>query len=190
MLEPNNLNRDLNLALNPYDVVNKSSECLTTERKLVLDVLQMLSSPSLESETFIRDPTQLQVLFKMRHQGEGFNLSTSLSHLSQSTVQSTLNQFLDMSNELQKTCFFFRGIEVNSEKLSHVMQALIFAFNKILNRFNQEINDLIQIVLFQAGQISKSQLALNPTTYSRVSLVYAQYQSQPLTLLKLGTLLS
>ena len=57
MLEPNNLNRDLNLALNPYDVVNKSSECLTTERKLVLDVLQMLSSPSLESETFIRDPT-------------------------------------------------------------------------------------------------------------------------------------
>ena len=57
MLEPNNLNRDLNLALNPYDVVNKSSECLTTERKLVLDVLQMLSQPSLESETFIRDPT-------------------------------------------------------------------------------------------------------------------------------------
>ena len=73
MKEPQNLNRDLNKALNPYDFANKSSQFLTTERTLVMHVLQMLGQPSLESETLVRDAKQLRVLFKLRHDAHGFN---------------------------------------------------------------------------------------------------------------------
>lgn len=142
MREPMNLNRDLNKALNPYSMVNKSSHLLTTERRLVLDILQMLSQPSLESDTFVRDRAQLGVLFKLRNDGQGFNLAATLSHLSQGAVRNVLNKFLQMGNDLQKTCFLFRGIQTNSERLSTVIQSLIFAFDKILDRFNYEISDL------------------------------------------------
>jgi hypothetical protein len=49
MREPINLNRDINKALNPFYCPSKSSQFLTTERKLVMDVLQMMAQPSLES---------------------------------------------------------------------------------------------------------------------------------------------
>jgi len=142
MVEPMNLNRDLNKALNPYSMVNKSSHLLTTERRLVLDILQMLTQPSLESDTFVRDGEQLGVLFKLRHDGKGFTSAATLSHLSQGATHNVLNKFLQMGNDLQKTCFFFRGIQTNSERLSTVIQSLIFAFNKILDRFNYEMSDL------------------------------------------------
>jgi hypothetical protein len=70
-----------------------------------------------------------------------------MSHMSQGTVKSCLNKFLKMANNLQKTLFLFRGVQMNSEKLSTVIQSLIFVFNKILERFNTEINDLSQIFL-------------------------------------------
>ena len=142
MAEPTNLNRDLNKALNPYSMVNKSSRLLTTERRLVLDILQMLTQPSMESDTFIRDSEQLGILFKLRHGGKGFTSATTLSHLSQGATENVLNKFLQMGNDLQKTCFLFRGIQTSSERLSTVIQSLIFTFNRILDRFNHEINDL------------------------------------------------
>jgi hypothetical protein len=110
MREPINLNRDINKALNPFYCPNKSSQFLTTERKLVMDVLQMMAQPSLESQTFVRDKRQLKVLFKLRNDSFGFNSCTALSHLSQGTVRNVLKNFLSMSNDLQKTLFFFRGI--------------------------------------------------------------------------------
>lgn len=110
MEEPNNLNRDLSKALSPYSVGNLVSAYQTTERRVLLDVLQMLSLPGLESETFVRDPDQLRVLFKMRHTGAGFTSSTCLSHLSQGALKSVLEKFLRMANDLQKTLFLFRGI--------------------------------------------------------------------------------
>ena len=142
MSEPMNLNRDLNKALNPYSMVNKSSHLLTTERRLVLDILHMLTQPSLESDTFVRDRVQLGVLFKIRNDGQGFTSAMTLSHLSQGAVKNVLNKFLQMGNDLQKTGFLFRGIQTSSERLSTVIQALIFAFNKIFDRFNYEISDL------------------------------------------------
>ena len=56
-----------------------------------------------------------------------------------------------MANDLQRTWFFFRGIQSNNEKLSRVIQALIFVFGKVMDRFNSEVNDLIQIVMLHAG---------------------------------------
>ena len=53
-----------------------------------------------------------------------------------------------MANDLQKTMFYFRGIQQNGDKMSCVMQALIFSFQKIIDRFSCEINDLLLIVGF------------------------------------------
>ena len=83
----------------------------------------------------------------------------------------------------------FRGIQINSEKLSTVIQSLVFVFNKILDRFNVEVNDLMQILLLQSGQISKSQINLGPPNLSRVRIVYPNYEEAPLTLMKLELLL-
>lgn len=58
-----------------------------------------------------------------------------------------------------------------------------------MDRFNSEIDDLIQITLLHAGQISKSQLTLNPVSVSRVQLLYGDFETQPLTLLRLEQLL-
>lgn len=143
MTEPNNLNRDLNQALNPFD--QKNSSLLTTERALVQDCLKVLSG--LESDTFMRDGSQLGVLFKLKYDKPGFCNQVQLSHMSQGAVRSSLNVFLKMANDMQKTLFLFRGIQHNSEKLSTVIQSLIFVFNKILERFNCETNDLSQIFL-------------------------------------------
>lgn len=63
-----------------------------------MNVLQMLSVPGLESETFMRDPDQLNVLFKLRHSGSGFTSSTSVSHLSQGCLKVVLEKFLWMAN--------------------------------------------------------------------------------------------
>jgi len=41
-VEPIKINRDLNKALNPYSMVNKSIHLQTIERRLVLDNLKML----------------------------------------------------------------------------------------------------------------------------------------------------
>ena len=66
---------------------------------------------------------------------------------------------------------------------------MIFVFGKVMDRFNSEIDDLIQITLLHAGQISKSQLTLNPVSVSRVQLLYGDFETQPLTLLRLEQLL-
>lgn len=185
MVEPKNLNRDLNKLLNPYNQANATSEYQTTERRILLDVLQMLSLPGLESETFVRDAEQLKVLFRARHEGQGFASSTCVSHLSQGVTKSILEKFVWMANQLQKTLFLFRGIQVNSEQLSTVIQALVFAFNKILGRFNHEVNDLTQILLLQSGQISRSQLTFSPLSSSKVRILFEHYDSEPLTLMRL-----
>jgi hypothetical protein len=53
--EPLNLHKDLNVALNPFVAINDQNMYLTTERRVVMDVLQMLSQPSIQSDTLVRD---------------------------------------------------------------------------------------------------------------------------------------
>ena len=80
--EPLNLNKNLNTALNEFSSIGKTNLDLTSERKLVMDVLQLVSQPAIDSDTFMRDDTQLKVLFRLRHRQEGFGMGTALSHLS------------------------------------------------------------------------------------------------------------
>jgi hypothetical protein len=87
------------------------------------------------------------VLFKLRNEALGFDSQACVSHLSQATLKNALTKFLGMGNDLQRILFLFRGIQLNSEKLSTVIQSLIFVFTKILDRFNVEVNDLTQILL-------------------------------------------
>ena len=190
LVEPLNLHTAINRSLNPLHHVKASSDFLTTERRIVMDVLQMLSQPGVQSETFIRDPHQMNVTFKIRHLEIGFYNSVCVSHLSETTLVSVLNTFLAMANDLQQTLFYFRGIQINAEKLSNVINSLIFVFSQILERVNSEVGDLQQILQFQSGLISKSQLRLSHFSKSRVTTVYPGYESQPLTLLKLEELMT
>ena len=68
------------MALNPFAAIGRTNIHLVTERQVVMDVIQMLQG--VQSETFERDSNQRGVLFKMRWASEGFNLSTTLTHLS------------------------------------------------------------------------------------------------------------
>ena len=149
---------------------------LTTERQVVMDIIQLLQG--VQSETFVRDQGQRGVLFKMRWSSDGFNLSTTLSHLSQNTVKSILRTFLVLANKVQKTQFLFRGLKNKQDKLSCVMNSLIYIFSEIEGRFLSELDDLSQILLLQAGQISKTQLVINAQTFP-------WYATEPLTLMKL-----
>lgn len=47
LMEPLNLHTSINRTLNPLHHVKASSDFLTTERRIVMDVLQMLSQPSI-----------------------------------------------------------------------------------------------------------------------------------------------
>lgn len=82
-----------------------------------------------------------------------------------------------MANDLQQTLFYFRGIQINAERLSNVINSLIFAFSQILDRVNSEISDLQQILQLQSGLISKSQLYLSHHSKSRVMTVYPDYET-------------
>ncbi len=114
------MNSNLNKILSPFNIdsllgIQEDSkvliyENLTTERNLILDILQMFCLPGLESQTFERDRCQLKVLFKIRNEDKGYFQKSSLTHLSKEIVNNILLNFLKMANDLQKTMFYFRGI--------------------------------------------------------------------------------
>ena len=68
-----------------------------------------------------------------------------------------------------------------------VIESYVYIVDKNLERFESEVNDLQKIALFQAGQISRSQLTLNPVELSMMSKIYNL--EEPLTLLKLKQVL-
>ena len=82
-----------------------------------------------ESDSFERDPATLQVLFKIRN--DNHINQAKMSHISPGLMNQVFQKNLNAANLLQRGLFLFRGIRNNADKLSTVMQALIFVFEKI-----------------------------------------------------------
>lgn len=71
-----------------------------------------------------------------------------------------LNKFMGLANIMQGLDYFINGLK--SEKgLGTVIEALVFKTSQIMGRITSQLSDLQLICLYQAGQISKTQLKLS-----------------------------
>ena len=70
-----------------------------------------------------------------------------------------MEKFLALAKVIQGVEFFLNGLK-REKRLGTVIEALVFKVTQIMQRFMGQLSDLQLICLFQAGQISKSQLQL------------------------------
>ena len=81
--------------------------------------------------------------------------------MSPSALNSIIGKFMSPAACFHVIEFYLNGLK-SDKKLGTVIEALEFRTTEIVDRFTAQLSDLQLICLFQAGQISRSQLELSP----------------------------
>lgn len=122
----------------------------------MLDCILLLQGN--QSETFKRLPRG--VFSKKIAKAFSLRRPIQVLHLSPKILQSVLQQFVTMSETVEKINYYVSGLKAAQNSLGTVIQRFLFTFTELYAVFKQEINDLQLVALYQSGQVSKPQLAL------------------------------
>ncbi|CDW85435.1 gamma-tubulin complex component 5 [Stylonychia lemnae] len=176
--EPLNLLRDF--LKQQHDMIGLINYNAVTERQLVMDVVLMLQQ--LESPTFMKTKKKQdsRCTFQIRN-------TFQLIHVTPKMMESFLAEFIEMGNIINETQWYLKGLTKQLDKLGMVIESYVYIVERILQRFFSEVSDIQKIVLYQAGQISTSQLTFNSKELSMISNIINP--KDPLTLMRLKELL-
>lgn len=87
-----------------------------------------------------------------------------------------------MSETIERINYFLEGLNKANSMVGTVVQSFVFTFSQMLNGVRSELADLQTVLMYQAGQVSKSQLNLSTASITELA-------DLPMTLMRLQEVL-